>query len=160
MTEESTVSSTTKTSTNTTTTTSSDTITELNVLFLGNSYTYYNNLPYLVQKLANSVGLVLNHDQNTPGGAKLKDHVSGTSISKIRQGGWDVVVLQEQSQIPSLSENVVCYWSHSYADQLSNEILASNPNAKIQWYLTWGRINGDSSLCGSYPNVCTYEGIS
>ena len=113
-----------------------------------------------MQGLANSLGLVLNHDQNTPGGAKLRDHVSGTSISKIHQGGWDVVVLQEQSQIPSLSENVVCYWSHSYADQLSNEILASNPNAKIQWYLTWGRINGDNSLCGSYPNVCTYEGIS
>ena len=54
-------------------------------------------------------------------------------------GGWDVVILQEQSQIPSVAEEVICHWSYPYAKQLSEEIHNSNPNAKIQWFLTWVR---------------------
>ena len=75
-------------------------------------------------------------------------------------GGWDVVILQEQSQIPSVAEEVICHWSYPYAKILSEEIHNNNPNAKVQWFLTWGRANGATGwLCDNWPNTCTYEGM-
>ena len=46
---------------------------EQNVLFLGNSYTYFHNMPNMVQSLAASVGLVLNFDEHLQGGWSWKD---------------------------------------------------------------------------------------
>lgn len=59
----------------------------LSVLFLGNSYTYCNNLPELVQSLSASAGETLIVDSNTPGGCTIANHVhNATSIQKISQG--------------------------------------------------------------------------
>ena len=44
------------------------------VLFIGNSYTYYNNLPQLVSNIANDFGDSLYYDQSTPGGTSLFAH--------------------------------------------------------------------------------------
>ena len=41
------------------------------VLFIGNSYTSYNNLPDMVQKIASSFGDTINYDQSLIGGATL-----------------------------------------------------------------------------------------
>ena len=49
--------------------------------------------------------------------------------------------------------------SYPYAQKLSAEIHKFNPDAKIQWYLTWGRPNGDEDRCDEIPQVCTYEGM-
>ena len=51
------------------------------------------------------------------------------------------------------------FTSYPYAQQLSAEIHKFNPQAKIQWYLTWGRPNGDDDRCDEIPQVCTYEGM-
>jgi hypothetical protein len=75
----------------------------LSVLFIGNSYTSVNNLPQLVQSLSTSAGKTLNIDANMPGGYLMSSHLSdATTISKISQGNWDYVILQEQSQIPTI----------------------------------------------------------
>ena len=37
---------------------------ELNVLFLGNSYTYVNDVPKMVQNLAHAAGHTLTYDQH------------------------------------------------------------------------------------------------
>ena len=44
------------------------------VLFIGNSYTYGNNLPDLVKQIALSFGDTLLHDSSTPGGATFNVH--------------------------------------------------------------------------------------
>ena len=41
------------------------------VLFIGNSYTYYNDLPDMLSKISSSFGDSIFHDQNTPGGYSL-----------------------------------------------------------------------------------------
>ena len=51
------------------------------VLFLGNSYTYVNDLPNMVKQIALSFGDSLNYDQNTPGGATLQMHSRCNSIA-------------------------------------------------------------------------------
>ena len=75
----------------------------LRVLFLGNSYTASNNLPSLCQQFAEAEGNVLITDSNTPGGQTLISHsTNSTSLQKISQGNWDYVVLQDQSQVPTI----------------------------------------------------------
>ena len=62
-------------------------------------------------------------------------------MSKIRQGDWDYVVLQEQSQLP-----VIDYYRHNTFKPtykaLHDSIMLYNPEAKVIGYLTWGRRYG------------------
>lgn len=73
----------------------------LRVLFLGNSYTYYNNLPRLVEAFAIAGGgRKIETRMIAPGGASLADHLANrNTLAAIRTGRWDYVVLQEQSQL-------------------------------------------------------------
>lgn len=131
-----------------------------NVLFLGNSYTAVNNLPSLIQQVANSTGDVFNYDSNTPGGYRLKNHTTNTtSLNKIQAGNWDCVVLQDQSQFPSFPDAQVAVEVYPYATQLNSLIKQYNPCATTAFYMTWGRENGDAVNCGGWPPVCTYEGM-
>ena len=58
----------------------------LSVLFIGNSYTSYNNLPLLVKNLSTSAGKTLNIDSNMPGGYLMSSHLNdATTLSKISQ---------------------------------------------------------------------------
>lgn len=129
-------------------------------LFLGNSYTYYNNLPQLTSDVALSVGDTLIVDSNTPGGTSFSDHVTNpTSLALIGEGGWDYVILQEQSQMPSFPIGQVEQDVFPFATQLNDLILTDNPCAETMFYMTWGREEGDASNCAFWPPVCTYEGM-
>lgn len=130
------------------------------VLFLGNSYTYVNNLPQLIADAAQSTNDNLIFDSNTIGGYTLEGHNSNaTSLAKIAQGNWDFVVLQEQSQLPSYPINQVQTQVFPYAQSLNNLITTQNPCAETAFYMTWGRQNGDIQNCAVNPSVCTYEGM-
>lgn len=75
------------------------------VLFIGNSYTYYNNLPRVLEALAasGSPALRLETRAVTVGGARLQTHWDDEdAVDAIREGGWDYVVLQEQSTLGGL----------------------------------------------------------
>jgi hypothetical protein len=125
------------------------------VLFLGNSYTFVNNLPQMIADVAISTGDTLIYDSNTISGYTLDQHFADTnSTNKIRAGGWDYVVLQDQSQIPALPE-----YAPIGAIQLAILIKEFNPCARTLFYMTWGRKNGDALNCPSWPPVCTYEGM-
>lgn len=131
-----------------------------NVAFLGNSYTYANNLPQMISKLAQSSGDQLNYDSNTPGGYTLQGHsTNSNSIALIQQGIWDYVVLQEQSQLPSFPISQVNTDVFPYATILCNMITQYNSCAKPLFFMTWGRKYGDSQNCSVWPPVCTYEGM-
>lgn len=130
------------------------------VLFLGNSYTYVNDLPKTIADMALSTGDTLIYDSNCPGGYTLQGHsTNATSLSKIALGKWDYVVLQEQSQFPSFPINQVETDVFPYAKKLDSLIHVSSPCAKTVFYMTWGRKNGDASNCPSWPPVCTYNGM-
>ena len=131
-----------------------------NVLFLGNSYTYVNDLPLIISKLAQSTGDNFTYQQSTPGGYTLQGHsTNSTSLNLIRQGGWDYVVLQEQSQKPSFPMSQVSVEVFPYAAMLSDSIIHYSPCAKPLFFMTWGRKYGDASNCPNWPPVCTYNGM-
>jgi hypothetical protein len=129
-------------------------------LFLGNSYTYYNTLPAMVASMATSTGDTLTHDSHTLGGYTLQNHTNNaTSTNKIAAGGWDFVVLQEQSQLPSFSIGQVQTQVFPYARTLDSLINLHNPCGETVFYTTWGRENGDAANCPNFPPLCTYEGM-
>lgn len=73
----------------------------LRVLFVGNSYTYFWNLPQTVSAMAASQGQVLIIRKSTAGGAYLKWHWNGirglNTKGLIISKDWDYVVLQNES---------------------------------------------------------------
>jgi len=73
------------------------------VLFIGNSYTAVNDLPTTFADLAWAGGHRVETEALDAGGWTLAEHASdpatGTALSS---EPWNVVVLQEQSQIPSV----------------------------------------------------------
>lgn len=133
---------------------------EKKVLFLGNSYTYVNNLPQLVSEVAASMGDTLFTENNCPGGYTFQNHSTNTtSLNMIMQGNWDFVVLQEQSQLPSFPINQVTTSCFPYAHLLDSIIRVYNPCSGTMFFMTWGRKNGDASNCQNWPPVCTYAGM-
>lgn len=124
-------------------------------LFLGNSYTYYNNMPQLVADMAASTGDTLVWDMYAPGGYTFDNHgQDATSLNKIKAGGWDYLVLQEQSQLPSFP----FYFSNELYGMCAT-FRQYNPCGRIMFYMTWGRKNGDAMNCPGWPPVCTYSGM-
>lgn len=127
------------------------------VLFLGNSYTYVNNLPLLVAGLANSAGDSLIADSYCPGGYTLgwnpiAHSTDPVSLGMISSGNRDIVVLQEQSQTPSipvLRDSCMAPAGGILADA----VRLYNGCGEVMYYLTWGRRFGGMQ-CFS-PNYCS-----
>lgn len=68
------------------------------VLFIGNSYTFYHEMPVTVGSLS---GGTIHAQRVAQGGADLKYHWDHTEArARIREGGWTHVVLQELSTGP------------------------------------------------------------
>lgn len=125
-------------------------------LFLGNSYTAYNNLPGLVQDMAQSTGDSLLFDSYNPGGFRLFDHTNSfVSQGKISSKNWDYVAIQGQSQEPILQRNTF----NSAFRTLLGQIHTANPCAVVMPFMTWGRKNGDSVNCPNFPDMCTYQSM-
>ena len=127
------------------------------VLFVGNSYTQVNNLPQMVSDIALSMGDTMTYASNTPGGCTFEMHCHNQSMTMICNGGWDFVVLQEQSQLPAFPMDSVELYVFPFAQQLVDSIYAHNPCAEPMFYMTWGRKNGDTEF--GYPPMDTYEGM-
>lgn len=135
---------------------------DINVLWLGNSYTYVNDVPKTTQGLTYHDGIAhhMEYDQHTEGGWTWEDHAnSQETLNKIASQKWDIVVLQEQSQRPAFDEDRVCRNTVEPLNTLVQKIKESSPNADIQFYDTWGRPKGDETNCPDYPQFCTYESM-
>jgi hypothetical protein len=127
------------------------------VLFLGNSYTYVNNLPFLAASLAHFSGDSLYFDSYTPGGYTLGWQPTAhgydpVSLAKISSDTWDFVVLQEQSQIPAIPVlRDSCMYPSSLI--LHDSVKSANPCSRVLFFLTWGRRFGGMQ-CFT-PNYCS-----
>jgi len=106
----------------------------LKMLFIGNSFTQRNNLPGLLAELAVARDWRVKHDSIIAGGASLRAHWNaGHAARAIATGGYDFVVLQEQSTLPvknarRMAENV----------RLFDEAI-KRAGSKTVLYMTWAR---------------------
>ncbi len=73
----------------------------ITVLFIGNSYTFGNNLPDLVQEWAETIGVELSTEMIAKGGALLEQHAADPqTLATIAEMAPTYVVLQGQSYVP------------------------------------------------------------
>lgn len=106
----------------------------VNLLFIGNSFTQRNDLPGLLAELAAARELTIHCNLVSAGGASLRTHWNaGRAAQLIESGGYDFVVLQEQSTLPvknatRMAENV----------RLFDEAI-QRAGAKTVLYMTWAR---------------------
>ncbi len=113
------------------------------VLFIGNSYTYTNDLPGVVRSMAKAAGLEVEVAERTAGGATLAQHAAdAATLQTIAAGEWDYVVLQEQSQTPLFNRPGM----FAAARQLHAQIQQSG--AKTVLYMTWARENAPQTQAG------------
>ncbi len=106
----------------------------LRVLFLGNSYTYVNNLPGVIAKLGEATQSAARFvvDQVASGGQTWEGHAVDPAVDTMLQKGWDVVVLQDQSQQPEFNVGV-----KTAISTLDAKIKAAG--AKTLLFMTWAR---------------------
>ena len=132
----------------------------LNVLWLGNSYTFVNDVPGLVSKLAVADSRVIAYDTHAEPSWTWELHASSEeTLSKIKSKRWDIVVLQEQSRRPAYDSSQVCSDSVPYLDFLVEQIRDTSPEAIIQLYLTWGRPFGSADDCETHPQFCDFASM-
>ena len=116
--------------------------TRTRVLFIGNSYTSVNDLPTMVQKLAEAGGRIIDSEMDCPGGMTLDQHwKNGRAREYIQKTRWDWVVLQDQSQLPSFPEQQLRKQMYPSVRELNRCIAASG--ARPLLYMTWGHREGD-----------------
>ena len=116
----------------------------LRALFIGNSYMGVNNLPSMVSDLSTSLGDVLIIDSNTPGGQTFQNHAANPiNYQKMAAQNWDYIILQGQSQEPSFPYAQVNSQTLPYAVQLADSAKAIQPCSQVNYFMTWGRQNGD-----------------
>lgn len=137
------------------------------VLFLGNSYTAVNDLPGLFQGLAVAAGRPVQVASNTPGGCTLGSPQAGlehlnnpTSQALLAQGGWEFVVLQEQSVTPSIGYTKDHFMLPA-AVGLDASIHAASPDATTLFYETWGRQSPGTWCWGSWcsPAFASFDAM-
>ncbi|PKP19100.1 MAG: hypothetical protein CVU05_12070 [Bacteroidetes bacterium HGW-Bacteroidetes-21] len=131
------------------------------ILFIGNSYTYVNDLPNTLYQLALSGEDTIQYDSSAPGGYTFEQHaVYPATLAKITQDNWDYVILQEQSQLPSFPPDQVEVEVYPFARKLDSLIHANHFCSQTMFFMTWGRKYGDAINCPYYPPLCSFEGMN
>ena len=132
-----------------------DSAKEINVLFIGNSLTYFYDMPQTVQKMLNETTPNIRIEQSTFPGQSLDGHLSDIITSrtengistrkkeegekteteiKIAEKKWDIVILQTGTISVLIPEN-----RELITNKAISEIkkLVSNPNCKFILFNTW-----------------------
>jgi len=116
----------------------------LKILFIGNSYTYYNSSPELLKALVNEKfpNKPLEIQLISQGGMTLKRHwEEGRSVEAIKSNDWDYVVLQEQSKLGMglIIDNDFYFGQtdhfYEYARKFDTEIKKAG--ALTAFFMTW-----------------------
>ena len=113
------------------------------VLFIGNSFSFSNDMPSIVKNLAQAQGKKVVTQANLVSGQCFKGHAQDDSTHKlIRQANYDYVVLQGYSREFTHSYDSIAQASLPYVKQLMDSIHKYAPQAIPIFYMTWGYKNG------------------
>jgi prepilin-type N-terminal cleavage/methylation domain-containing protein len=121
------------------------------ILFVGNSHTFMNDVPGLVAELAKAAGKAeVRVTRVLKGGWELEGHWNdGVAQQKIAENWFDFVVLQERSEKPC--DSPAGY--HEYMQKFGK--LARDENAIPIGYLLWQRTdNGDYCRQPQLTSAC------
>lgn len=133
----------------------------IRVLWIGNSYTYVNDLPAIVKSIAATKKWNISNTRILKGGEQFSGHLKNARLTELlKKEKWDYVIMQEQSSNPSLSSETVAQKTYAPAKEIIEKVRQNSPNAHIIFYQTWGHKYGNSQKEDKpYPLNDTYEGM-
>ncbi|MDA9588479.1 hypothetical protein N9R82_05375 [Flavobacteriaceae bacterium] len=104
------------------------------ILFIGNSFTFYWNLPSQVEQMALEKGLQWEITQTTASGASLRDHWQGNKALKTKlllgRETFDRVIFQEHSTYPLVHVDTTSFYYNKLKTLLATK-------TKVYMYSTW-----------------------
>ena len=118
----------------------------MHVLFIGNSYTYYHDMPTLFEKLALDNQKEVTVHSVTAGGRKLTDYMDSTDETTmalealLAEHTFDVCFIQEQSLRPAADFNRFMEGLDYVVNKLKDRVDV------LIMYATWGRKDGSEAL--------------
>jgi hypothetical protein len=105
------------------------------ILFVGNSFTYFWNLPQLVQAMAETRNMLIRTSQSTVGGSNLEQHwkeEKGTMTRKLlEEKQWDYVVMNNHSLSPIETPESFMEYGEKFAE------LVNSKGAIPVFFMTW-----------------------
>lgn len=117
------------------------------ILYIGNSYTYLNDTPAMMDSMAKAHGFTPEISKFTKGGATMKYHINNeTCRSLVEVGNYDYVIIQSQSVQPALVGTPEGIPIMEEMMNMINYVRKHNKNAKILLQITWGREHGNDGL--------------
>ncbi len=121
--------------------------TEFNILFIGNSLTYTNNLPLLVKKQAKKHGIVITTKMIAKPNYAISDHWHEGDVQKlIASKTFDFVVIQQGPSSQQDGKQLLVEYGKKY------NILCKNSNAKLVYFMVWPPINHPERFEGVINN--------
>ena len=137
-----------------------DSAPRVRVLFIGNSLTFFHDVPGTLQLLAlqRKKPVAIDVGVIAPGGMTLRGHYLDTANvarNAIKAGRWDYVVLQEQTLAPITMPDTTL----KYATLFIDDIKAANAKALV--YGTWNRKSrptSQDSLNRTFEAIVTRTG--
>ena len=121
----------------------------MNILFVGNSFTYYHTMTGIFWELCHANGKDAAVEEITVGGWYLHQYTDpadkhGTAVPyKLRQKKWDFVVLQDQSANPAKDPE------DFFAASRTLSGWAKENGAKPCFYQTWAYRDGTEKLAST-----------
>ncbi len=119
--------------------------TEPTILFLGNSMTYFNDLPTVFMNLSRSGGFAAEVYELTEGSYRLEyfadetDEVGAQVYDALKSYDWDYVILQEQSGISTIGAE-----EHMYPAARTLDSMIREANGESVFLMTWAYREGFS----------------
>ncbi len=118
----------------------------MQVLFIGNSFTYFNDMPHTFLNMIKTVDPQARVESLTYGGYTLAQYadesteVGRLAISKIVSYEWDYVILQEQSLVP-------CRDREGFIEAVKKLCtIIAQIHAKVILFQTWAYAEGSDKL--------------
>jgi hypothetical protein len=115
----------------------------IRILFLGNSFTFYNDMPHMVHELAaeDPGAPPVFAVSRTRGSWSLKGATDDKGfVSLVDDIDWDAVVLQERSWYLSEPQDTWLRETYPYAEDLRRKIVAGHDRGFL--FETWGYEDG------------------
>lgn len=128
----------------------------MNILFLGNSLIFYNDLPKLFGDLATAAGEDVFVDSVTRGSATMSHFAIESEPLGIRtrealaSRQWDYVIIEPSRRITPFEDTVLA--AETQAAQTLKALVESY-GAKIMLYAVWGNNTGNVEVCTGEPPV-------
>ena len=119
-------------------------VADTKVLFVGNSFTFVNDLPHQFKNIANSLGEQVFVDNSTIGGCTLyaQQPQFDNRTKELLSQEWDFIVLQDYSSLPTVKKA-----REEYMKPALKTFSQQKKNAEIVMYLTWGYHDGNTAAC-------------